>query len=200
MAIHGEQTLSRRPVRPVGFPALWVRHERYSRRFGDTVTTGNRCALVLGYTLKECFPPRPNRIEFSFHDLSVPWFRRGRDYAQLRETPFLRNFYVNASALAYRIKSEWGPPDIDLMHGFSRGDREWDNAAQIRWDKALTQLSSVTGVIFIEHAWTTHAGDWTVSHIDLWNGSQLGDYTGLSNQETSAIMKRAERIWLWRIR
>jgi hypothetical protein len=157
------------------FQDLWGRHEK-SRQFGrDVNPKGNRCALVLGATLRSQFKPRSERGELSFKEIEQP-------SKEIRGQPFLAKYYVKAQDFANRLREEWGPPDIRVV-GPSAADR----------------IRSLQGVIFVQDAWPTNIigalinGN-TVDHVDLWNGTSMGAY---DEAESAEIFLRAKFVDLW---
>jgi Type VI secretion system (T6SS), amidase effector protein 4 len=157
------------------FDDLWSRHPR-SREFGRDVNPGgNRCALVLGATLRNRFKPRPGTGELSFKDISEP--ANG-----IRGQPFLAKYYVKALDFANRLHTEWGPPDVRSV-GTS----------------ALGVISGLRGVIFLEDAWATGRisgmlRGLTVDHVDLWNGQRMGAY---NESDSATYIQRAKFVELW---
>jgi hypothetical protein len=159
----------------VDFGELWRNHQE-NRKVGafawSEKPTQNRCAFVLGLTLKAAFKPRLDQGELSFRSVeSLP--------KALRRQPFMDKFYVKAADLAARLREEWGKPDIKSVGS---------NAALV--------LRNRQGVIFIENAWRTKfgLGDKTVDHVDLWDGERLGAYPAA---ESTEILARADSVWLW---
>ena len=154
------------------FNHLWERYQESRKIAHDINPDGNRCAMVLGLTLKSVFKPRKEKDELSFREISQP--PKG-----IRGQPFLDHFYVKAEQLANRISEEWGPPEYKLtgIHAFNK-------------------LYGLTGIIFIENAWETRFGGKIVDHIDLWNGSRTGAY---DTEHCKEIFNRADWVSLWLI-
>lgn len=164
-------------AKAVDFDFMWRSHQE-NRKTAEMVNPeGNRCAYVLGLTLKVTFKPRPDRNELSFREISQP--PKG-----IRGQPFLAKFYVKAEQFADRLREEWGEPDLNMI-GIN----------------ALDVISGKQGVIFVQNAWSTGLtkallGIRTVDHVDLWNGTTMGSYPNNHEYSRDAIT-RADKVYLW---
>jgi hypothetical protein len=164
-------------LRP-SFNSLWHRYQD-KRSVAAGITDGNRCALVLGLALGPGYEPRAGEI--SFQQLRQPTlpFQKGVHPA-IEGAEVLNRFYVRSDEMARRLIDEWGAP------------------AKFQGSATFDAVHGKKGVIFVKNGFRTHHGGHD-SHIDLWNGVQMGSWHNpdASEQTYRGLFERADEVWFW---
>lgn len=161
------------------FHMLWHKYQNSTLVAGG-ITDGNRCALVLGLALGRGYEPLEG--EMSFRQLGQPaWFQKGV-HPGIQGAEVLDRFYVKSEQMATRLVHEWGSP------------------TKLRGSAAFDAIHGKTGAIFVKNAFRTHHGGHD-SHIDLWNGKQMGSWHNpdASEQTYRGLFQRADEIWFWQL-
>jgi hypothetical protein len=164
---------------PFAFDDL-VRRLSDARSWAFEVAEGNRCAMVLGLTLK--LKPSGNQATM-----------RGQSFVSesVRNQPFTDGFFVKAWDLAETVLKSWGPP-----------------SKRVDGTQALKQLEGQKGFVFLEDCWRTprekvnkllfgvdvQSGD----HVDLWDGSALAIYP--ARMDSVALLSQSRKVWFWECR
>ena len=142
------------------------------RQWAGYVTQGDRCALVMGLTLRL----RPGPGDKTFRGLSAA-------SADVRNQPVLDNMFVKANDVAMQILRTYGPQTLFLTGG-----------------NAPSNLNGLSGVVYLENCWKTRWGHVTGvksgDHIDLWDGNVIEIYRN-EPQLAVALVRNAERVWFW---
>ncbi|CTQ56321.1 hypothetical protein LP7551_04880 [Roseibium album] len=160
------------------------------RSWAGEISEGNRCALVLGATLRI----RPREQDLTFRGLTAA-------KPNVRTMPFLERFFVKAQDLANAISGTHGPPDLRFS-GASL-------LAFIKKNPGTTPIDGKRGVLFSQDSFKTKKQqalsklgfevDQTGDHIDLWDGncSEIFKNDG-RNAFVSSLMIDAEMNLFWR--
>jgi hypothetical protein len=146
------------------------------RSWAGDITAGNRCALVMGLTMKL----NPGKGETTFRGVTDV-------KKDIRSMPFLDRLFVKAADVAFQLTRAHGPPDFA-----SAGE------------SARAGMQDFRGVVYLSNCWRTprekllfaktRSGD----HIDLWDGSVLEIYR--DHEGADELVHNAERVLLWRCR
>lgn len=157
---------------PFAFSGLQLRL-RSVRSWAGDVTDGNRCALVIGATLK--LRPGPGEETFRGQPSANP---------SLRDQPFLEKMFLKAADLAFQITKTYGPPTLATPGS-----------------AAIPLLKGRKGVVYLKHCWQTRTEKVTFSqsrsgdHIDLWDGSVIEIYR--THPFGNELVAHAENVLFW---
>lgn len=161
---------------PMNYAKLKERHD-FARSLGNSVTTGNRCALVMGVALK--IKPKSGQTTFKEMDDVKPG---------LKGQAFMQKFFVKASDAAAGISEAYGAPSVT-----GAGPDVYAN------------LIGRKGVIYLEDCWRTKkekigkmlgiATSKTGDHIDLWDGSDLEIYRDETNNNMLIVASKKVMFW-----
>jgi len=158
----------------------------HSRSYGEDITKGNRCALVMGQALR--LKPSNNQVTM-----------RGLGAAEehLRNMPLLDKFFVKAQDLANSIKDNYGQP-TKIIKGKSAVKKN-DGNYQVE------ALDGRKGVIFFQDCWRTPSEKFaywfgiddskTGDHIDLWNGKTTEIYP--DRNKSLGLVHQSDNVWFW---
>src|SRR5262249_26250999 len=143
---------------------------------GD-ITQGNRCAAVLGLTLR--LVPGPRHTTFK-------GLRDAKE--EVRNQPFLDRIFVKAADVAFQITKSYAPPEINAPG-----------------KSAIESIEGQKGVVYLKHCWRTPREKLTFSssrsgdHIDLWDGTVIEIYRD-HGREANGLVKGAEKVLFWKCR
>ena len=162
-----------------------------ARSWAGGVTTGDRCALVVGVALN--VKPLPHHLTF-----------RGEPSAEenVRNMPFLDKFFLKARDLCETIERAGGVPDFT---GTGQDIIEF-----AKENPGKTPIDGRKGVIYLDNCWLTRrekvsrllgmtyskSGD----HVDLWDGRLLEIYREKGRDEcVRGLIVNAEKIKFWAV-
>ena len=147
-----------------------------ARNRASAITTGNRCAMVLGIALN-LRPHGTQESMFGQSFVSDEW----------RSRPEARQFFVKAWDLAESVMAAWGPP------------------RRVPGPVAAQQLAGQHGFVFLEDCWKTPGEKFnravfdvdvqTGDHADLWDGQVLAIYP--RRGDSLALLGQARTVWFW---
>lgn len=160
---------------PLSYPELLERFSSIRGWAGD-VTQGNRCALVMGKSL---------RLTPSYGQLTMRG-RSGND--ALNNMPFLDRMFVKAADVSAAIIATYGPADLEIAG-----------------KDALSAMKGLKGAVYLEDCWRTPSekfAHWlriadkkSGDHLDLWDGETLEIYRAEKN--APLLVSNSARVLCW---
>lgn len=158
-----------------------------ARAWASGITEGNRCALVVGATLR--LKPLPHHLTFKGQVAADP---------AVRSMPFLDRFFLKAADLTEALQRIYGMPDVR-----STGS---ELILYAKTHPGRTIFDGRRGVMYLEDCWKTLTervtfSDATGDHIDLWDGQCLEIYKNKGrNAVVSGLLSNARYILFWSAR
>ena len=147
------------------------------RAWADSVTEGNRCAMVVGQALLL----KPSGAQESMY--KQPFVAESS-----RQQPFAKKFFVKAWDLTEAVLDTWGPASV-----------------RIKGTNAESSIADKKGYVYLEDCWQTPTEKMnnllfgvdvrTGDHADLWNGKTLEIYPHRSS--SLGLFRQSRMVWFW---